>query len=206
LPGISTHVNFAQLIFPELAVTYDSYHFLLGTIAPDSFNRDDPDSFHRYHFTRGHAESDLHRFQTTTHQTRQHGSPLQLSFIDGYYAHLWLDNFVRTHQDELFIRNPAELTGDELREAVRANIEQYSLAAIGGFLEGMKVPASEMTVVPSLEFVSTERAREMLQRVKGASQGLERTLVAEVGVDEEEYGRFLSEAAERFVAMWEDVY
>lgn len=206
MPGISAHVNFARLVLPALAITYDSYHFLLGTIAPDSFDRDDPGSFHRYHFTGGDAESDLQQFQTTTHKTRQQGSPPQLAFIDGYYAHLWLDNFVRTHEDRLFIRNPAQLTGDELRRVLRANIGQYGLAAIRDFLEATKMQPSEMTVVPSLEFVSIERARETLEGLREAARRLEEEVAEEAAVDEWEYSRFLSEAAEKLVATWDDMW
>ncbi|MBC7228306.1 MAG: zinc dependent phospholipase C family protein [Thermoflexales bacterium] len=97
MPPINTHINFARMSLARVEADYDTVYFVLGSIAPDCFDREDNESFRSYHFAGDNMEPDLDIFLKATHLS-WHGCAVErLSFVTGYYSHLWLDKFFRAH-------------------------------------------------------------------------------------------------------------
>ena len=198
MPGTSTHVNFGRLILAQLNTPYEVFPFVLGTIAPDCFERGDNESFRSYHFVRAGSESDLEYFLEVTRVARQIGDISKQSFIDGYHAHLWLDNFARVHGDALKVANPANLTQDELRALFRANVEQYDLVSIAAFLDTIGEHPWLIEPISGLEFVSREYVMSLFHQLANSVQGVQNRPMQLVVVEQDQYARFLSDAADKF--------
>lgn len=194
MPGISTHIAFSRLLLLRLGKAVEPYHFLLGTIAPDTFDRNEDGSFQLHHFAGPNGESDLEKLRNIAGEIRRHGGQNQISFVDGYFAHLWLDNHARLHEDALEVKNQASLRGNDLRQAVRACIEYHDLSIIGDFLKEL-IPQSVILVsAPGLEFVSIERAEKLLQQAMELRQDDAPARM----IDGEKYREFLETAAGKF--------
>ena len=198
MPGITTHIAFSCLFLPQLEEV-DPYDFLLGTIAPDTFDRSASGSFQLHHFAGPDGVSDLERLRSATGGPRQYREQDQTSFVDGYFAHLWFDNHARLYEDVLKIENPTGLEGNDLRKAVRACIEGHDLAIIGDFLKGLEPHPQSLTAIPGLEFISIKRTERLLQQVIDRQQDV--ALPTAGMIDGEKYREFLAAAAKEFLSF-----
>ncbi len=201
MPGISTHVHFARLLLPKLETPYDSFYFVSGSVAADCFEQGDDESFRLYHFIGPEEEIDLERFLDVACITRQSGDLRQRSFIDGYYAHLWLDRYVRLHSDALPVVNPGNLTQDELRALIRANIERYDLIAIVSFVNTIRQPSTLIEPFSGLTFVSLERSVRSYRQLINAAQTVGDKPAQRVVIDRDQYTYFLAEATDKFASV-----
>ena len=199
MPGVSTHVNFARLILTRIERQYDVSSFVWGTIAPDCFDRKSDESFYNYHFARETSASNLEYFMKVTHISRQsHNISIQ-SFIDGYYSHLWFDNFTRIHENLLRVTNPSELPQDELNLAMKSNIEQYDLADTATFLEKMGKSPPLRKSIPGLEFVSFECVTRFVSQLTDSSKKVQEISSFPVILARDDYNCFLENAVDEFV-------
>jgi len=200
LPSISTHVNFARIAVPKLALPYHIFCFILGTIAPDCFERSDDESFRIYHFVRDDCDSDLDYFLEMICPLGRGNDILQLSYTVGYYAHLWLDNFVRANEGTLLMAHPDYWPQDELRALVKANVERYNLRAMAEFLRGIEPMA--FTPIPKFEFVSHETVmqswRQLLSSCHEAREQSEQVVL----IEENQYTQFLLNAVDHFISAF----
>jgi hypothetical protein len=202
LPGISTHVHFARLLLPELETSYNPFYFVLGSVATDCFEQGNDESFRLYHFIGPEGEIDLERFLDVTRITRQSGDLRQQSFIDGYCAHLWLDRYIHLHGDALPVVNPGNLTQDELRTLIRANIEWYDLIAIAPFVNTIRQPSALIESFSGLTFVSLECAVRLYRQLINAVQAIYDKPARRVVIDQDQYTCFLAEATDKFASVF----
>jgi hypothetical protein len=176
------------------------YHvscFTLGTIAPDCFERSDNKSFRAYHFVRTDCDSDLDFFLGTICPAYRSYGVLQSSYVAGYYAHLWLDNFVRANEDALLVTPSGFQSPDELWTLVKANIECYNLRAIADFLS--EIEPVVFIRVPKFEFVSHERVMQSWRQLLSSYHEAEKQSEQAVAIEENQYRQFLLNAVDHFI-------
>jgi len=198
LPSISTHVNLAQMVVHRLAPACDRFCFVLGTLAPDSFDRSDEASFRTHHFAGAGGDSDLAGFLDLACPPERRQDARQSSFAVGYYAHLWLDNYVRANEDALPLAHADARPAGELPALIRATMEWYNLHAIAGFVRGIE-PAACIPAA-GLEFVSEEKVNRSWRQLLTASQEVGRLPQPVLVIAEAAYTGFLLDAAARFLA------
>ena len=189
------------MVLARVGTDYDAAYFVLGSIAPDCFDREDNESFRTYHFVQDNAEPDLEVFLKGTHLARQGHALETLSFVAGYYSHLWLDIFFRTHADALKVINPRNLPPDELRTLLRANIEEYDLTDSATFLGAIREPSSLFEPIVGLEFISLDCAVRLLHQLTESIRGIENRHPLPVAISRNDYVHFLAGAVDRFVTV-----
>lgn len=206
MPDISTHINFARLVLEKAETKNDITSFVLGTIAPDSALSPKNDSAYRlYHFILTETErSDLTLFMDINRSFRQKANISERSFIDGYYAHLWLDNFMRTYGEDVSLVPPTHLTEKEIRVQFKENIKYYNYIAIKDFVTGITTPPLRMRTIPGLDFISfTAIIRLWNQFAASFNDFKEKDIKSlTVIVTQEQYERFFENSVGEFVKVF----
>ncbi len=204
MPGINTHVNFARLVLARTGIPYDTTYFVMGSIAPDCFLEHESDeAFRLHHFVRIGSEPDLEFFLDVTHSVSQSSNMAERSFIDGYHTHLWLDVFVRTHGEDIELIRPPNVTEEEIRFLLKANVKRYDLTSIGDFLNDVKEQPQPIGPIPGMEFVSFELALKLLHQLVVSAKEVEDTETLPMIIAEEQHIHFLSRAADEFVKTFQ---
>ena len=128
MPPLSTHFNFAKIFFNNYEADYNKYLYLLGVLAPDTFRIDS--EFYQYHFWSDDIDPDYFRQVTENSGLNR----LQCSFREGYFAHLWLDKYIRRDGLEFIYNHIKKLDYYCNREIVSDQMRYYDLQEINQFL------------------------------------------------------------------------
>jgi hypothetical protein len=187
------------MILARVGTDYDAVYFVLGSIAPDCFDREDSESFRAYHFVRDSAKPDLDIFLKATHLAWQGRDVRTLSFVAGYLSHLWLDIFFRVHADDIKVSNPSNLPPDELRTFLRANVEEYDFTDSATFLGAIQELPLLFEPITGLEFVSLDCAVHLLRQLRDSIRSARNRCLLPVVISREDYIHFLESAVDEFV-------
>jgi hypothetical protein len=191
MPGLATHVNFARLLLAKQEFDFDLTYLILGSIAPDSVNiLNDDKAFRRHHFILTSSLSDLKFYLDLTQKTREKSSLSIRSFLDGYYAHLWLDVFTMTHEDDLRVAGSPGL--------FKANIERYDMLDIKDFLPELKEPSERLHKIPGLDFIKFNELLALWDRFTASVKEYDFNRVRQIVFTKEAYNIFLNKAVNEF--------
>lgn len=203
MPSISTHINFARLVLEKSHIYFDPTYFVLGTIAPDSATDNINDKkFRLFHFMLTEAGPDLHFYLEITNPLRQKSHTSERSFIDGYYTHLWLDNFMKSYSDDIRYMSLLHISVSEAKAQFNANVEYYNLVAIKDFVMGIKDPAERLPTITDLEFISYDAILKLWDTFLAEFTNFKDTGTSPVVITKDLYLRFLSKAADEFIKLF----
>jgi hypothetical protein len=197
MPPASTHLRFASLILPRLSVASLVGPFVLGSLAPDTFEPASEDSFVRHHFLRD-GRIHLRSFRRITSLPDEGQDPTS-AFVAGYDAHLWLDVYFGEHSGAMVTRRPTSLSEAEIRRATRLEADFLHAPAVAAFLRCGPPDTRELALPPGLGFVDLERCAELWRTVREAAANLLGADVELVVLDEGGVRRFIEEAAEAYL-------
>lgn len=192
MPSISTHLNFAQRVLTKEVMSFDQGFFTLGSIAPDSADIiNDDKAFRGHHFVLTGSLSDLNFFLDFTRKAREKSKHDVQSFLDGYYAHLWLDSFTLTHEDDLKIAAAPDV--------FKATIRFYDMLDIKDFLTQIEDPTRRLKKIPGLEFLSLTDITVLWKRFINSVIEYDYGRPRQIVFTKEEYNVFLNKAVTEYV-------
>jgi hypothetical protein len=191
-------------VLEKAGTKYDITSFVLGTIAPDSALTPKNDSAYRlHHFILTETElSDLAFFVDMNRSFRQKSNISERSFIDGYYAHLWLDNFMRTYGEDIRLVSQTHLTEKEIRSQFKENIKHYDFVAIKDFVTRITTPPLRMRTIPGIDFISFASITKLWNQFVASFKEFKETESLTVIVTQEQHERFLENSADEFVKVF----
>jgi hypothetical protein len=203
MPSTSTHINFARLVLEKSRIYFDPTYFILGNIAPDSATANISDvKFRLFHFMLTESGPDLNFYLEITSPFRQKSHTSERSFIDGYYTHLWLDNFMKSYTDDLMYISQPNLSVSEAKAKFNANVEYYNLVAIKDFVKNIKDPAERLRVMPGMEFVSYDAILKLWNKFLAEFSSFKDDGPSPVIIAKELYLRFLLKAADELIKLF----
>ncbi|AZR72836.1 hypothetical protein BBF96_05185 [Anoxybacter fermentans] len=201
MPEICTHIYFARLVLDKVKIPYDLHYFIQGTVAPDSFIYENPEIFHKYHFVNNDLEFDLEFFLRTVGEYCKTSDSYLKSFIDGYYTHLWLDDYVRKNADKLEIINLGNMARLKLKDLFKINIRWYDFNDISSLLEGIVEKPIIALSLPGLEFISFDAIKHLLQQQVEVLKETLNVSTELVVIPRDKYNRFMSDAADKLAGF-----
>lgn len=199
MPSISTHLNFTKLLNNKGFNNCDSNYFLLGSIAPDYYiNFYDEKMGCISHFKKSiFDKSNLNDFVRFV--SKKEFSSKELSYIKGYYTHLWLDNYLFDFGDCLGIDKPEGMEEKSARQFIKDNIRIYDISKIREELIRQNCcNCSSEGFVNHLP-VTIEKAVELLETFKNTGLGEAVGINVVTVVKESNYYKFLENAVKDFL-------
>lgn len=174
MPPLTAHVHFASILLPRLKPRYDAVWFLRGSVAPDCFDRDDPESWRSSHFVGARSCPDPELF--LSRQGPGVKSKARAAVLSGYYAHLWLDEQFRPGGMELPIAAPPGMPQEQIRQLIQSQTRRCDLLETREFLRPYITLASEWDSEPvpadvtEISFWSHGEVSRLIARIVSASQ------------------------------------
>lgn len=203
MPSVSTHINFARLVLEKSRIYFDPTYFILGNVAPDSATANINDvKFRLFHFMLTESGPDLNFYLEITDPYRQNSHTSERSFIDGYYTHLWLDNFMKSYTDDIMYISLPNLSVSEAKARFNANVEYYNLVAIKDFVKDIKDPAERLRIIPGMEFISYDAILKLWNKFLTEFANFKDTITSPVVIAKELYLRFLFKATDEFIKLF----
>jgi hypothetical protein len=201
MPPLTTHLHFAWLLLPKLGIEGLAFPFVLGTAAPDCFEYEDQESFHRFHFSH-EDDHELARFDREVIPTIKSLAPASIAFIFGYRAHLHLDEYFNQYGTVLSPEPPHNINEAEARRQTRAaaNFHDRPAALRLLSLAFKKGQVDQLFVLPeALAFIPLSTARQSLADLQAKLQTGPVPPESGIVLDGTAYRGFLEEAARQAV-------
>jgi len=203
---ISTHINFARSVISKSKIKYDITSYVLGTIAPDAVNNPTNDSTYRLsHFIVDETNPDLTFFLETTRSLRDKSNISECSFIDGYYAHLLLDKYMRNYGEDIRLIDQLNLEPKQIKTHFKQNVRHYNLVAIKDFVTEVRTPMLKMREIPGLDFISINAVITLWNQFVESFKKFNEAEAMTVIITKEQYDRFLEQTAVEFVKTYKAI-
>lgn len=203
---ITSHINFARLVISKSKVKYDLTSYVLGTIAPDAVCDPTNDSTYRLsHFIIGETNPDLAFFLETTRNLRNKSNISERSFIDGYYAHLLLDKYMRNYGEDISLINQLNLEPKQIKAHFKQNIRHYNLVAIKDFITEVRTPMLKMREIPGLDFISINAVVKLWNQFVESFNKFDEDEAMTVIITQEQHARFFEQTAKEFVKTYNTI-
>lgn len=135
MPPLSVHLHLAVLFWQQHpANLMDRLIFALGSVAPDACDLSDSQAFQRHHMVTPHGRPDDWQRQELC-AAHQHAVGAEAVFLSAYRLHLWLDDWVHTHDTALPMAVAGNLSLDEQRARRRAALAYLDAQAVQPYRE-----------------------------------------------------------------------
>lgn len=205
MPNISTHINFINCLINNNFKDYDINYLTLGSVAPDYyiiFNNEEKGC--ASHFKKMVSEiSNLNYFKSKfsniqlTHE--------QTSYLLGYYAHLWLDNYFYYNIDNLMVNvNSSNFTTFLLNRFIKENIYIYDLRSSLHFISKISINYSDLDAANNLFPISINKALHLWSDFKFKSMNKSLELSCPTILNDTEYYKFINKASNDFLDSYRD--
>jgi hypothetical protein len=199
MPPLTAHLRFTSILAARGKIPARMDTFLLGCVAPDAFNPDVNSSFAQHHFSTESGGIELKAFQETTHLERLSTQSPALSFIYGYYAHLWLDIYFNEHGNELPVAKPLSILDAERKQAFRREVEFFDAPFILGLKNHLLVDFDSFTPPMGFEFVEITRCARRMKQLAEHAPALSQTALIPRILAQAGYADFMDKAAGIFL-------
>lgn len=207
MADLTSHINFARLLLGNSKDKFDLTSYVLGAIAPDAVSDPTNDSTYRLrHFIVGETNPDLAFFLEATRILRNKSNVSERSFIDGYYTHLWLDNYMRNYGEDIRLIQQLNLTPKQIKTHFKQNIRHYNLVAIKDFVTEVRTPAMKMREIPGLDCISIEAAIKLWNQFVELFKKFDETETMTVIITKEQHERFFEQTAKEFVKTYNTIF
>jgi hypothetical protein len=207
LIDITSCINFARLVISKSAIKYDLTSYVLGAIAPNAGKDPTNDSTYRLrHFVVGETNPDLAFFLEATRHLRNKSNISERSFVDGYYAHLWLDNYMRNYGEDIRLIHQLNLTPKQIKTYFKQNIRHYNLVAIRDFVTEVRTPMLKIREIPGLYFISIDAAIILWNQFVELFKKFDETEPMTVIITKEQHDRFLEKTATEFAKTYNTIF
>ncbi len=204
---ITSHINFARLLLGKTKDKFDLTSYVLGAIAPDVVSGPTNDSAYRlHHFILGETNPDLAFFLETTRTFREKSNVSERSFIDGYYAHLWLDNYLRNYGEDIRMVNQPSLTSKQIKTFFKQNIRHYNMIAIKDFITEVRTPTLKMREIPGLDMISFDMVTKLWNQFVESFKKFNEAEAMTIIVTQEQHERFLEQTAKEFIKTYNTIF
>lgn len=200
MPPLTAHIHFASMLLPRLGPRYDALWFLLGSVAPDCFDRASQESWASSHFVGSASRPDTNLFLSKSKPGLQDAA--SAAVFAGYFAHLWLDERFSPGGVELPIQIPAGASAGSIRGLVQSQTRRYDLIETRQFLSayvGRLQEASHGPLPKALTdcpLYSHSEASDLLAKVIEASQAKIAAEASPLVIDRRAYSSMLSNLAD----------
>jgi hypothetical protein len=207
LVDLTSHINFARLLLGKSKDKFDITSYVLGVIAPDAVSDPTNDSDYRlHHFILGETNPALAFFLETIRTFREKSNLSERSFIDGYYAHLWLDNYMRNYGEDIRMVHQPGLTPKQIKTFFKQNIRHYNMIAIKDFVTEVRTPLIKMREIPGLDFITfdmvTIQWNNFVESFKKFNEAEAMTII----ITQEQHERFFEQTAKEFVKTYNTIF
>lgn len=200
MPNISTHINFIKCLINNNLKDYDINYLTLGSVAPDYyivFNNDEKGCIS--HFKKIISEtSNLDYFKNKfsnidfTHQEK--------SYILGYYAHLWLDNYFYYNNDNLIVNiDFSNFTPFIINRFIKENIRVYDLRTSLHFISNINIEYSNLDISNNILPIPINKALHIWNDFKFKSMNKSLELNCPDVLSTEDYYGFINKASVEFL-------
>jgi hypothetical protein len=199
MPQLSTHLHFTKLLAEN---TDDDVHlcsFLLGIVSPDTFP--DKESYYDYHFLEendedGDDDIDVREFYERFNFKKM--DKLTKSFVIGYYAHLWLDEYFKFNSSKLTLNNEFDLSDKQLSKSVKELMRLFDEEITNNYFDGIMKEIEGFNLDlkhKALKHVDIEKSKKLLFETYNEKKPSD---VHEELLDRDEYKKLMKKSVKRF--------
>ena len=199
MPQLSTHLHFTKLLAENSDEDVHLCSFLLGIVSPDTFP--DKESYYDYHFLEKKDEDgdddidvmefyEKFNFKKMDKQTK--------SFVIGYYAHLWLDEYFKFNSSKLTLNNEFDLPDSKLSKSVKELMRLFDEEITGNYFDDImkKIENYELELkLKDLKHIDIEKSKKLLIKTYFENKP---TDVHEELLDRAEYKKLMKKSVKRF--------
>jgi hypothetical protein len=198
MPQMSTHLHFAKLLKENSDDDVHLCSFLLGIAAPETYP--DEDSYDDYHFLidDGNGDDDIDVREFYEKFDFKNLDIKEKWFVIGYYAHLWLDEYIKFNTSKLTLNNENDLPDNELVYAVNETMRLFDYEITTGYFDiAIKDLDSLSLKITSklLSHVNVDKAKELIKEVYRAKKP---DRIYKNLLDKDEYIQLLTDSVAKF--------
>jgi hypothetical protein len=122
MPSLNVHLHFAIKVISKKQDNHP-LGFLYGSIAPDCFIKTVRGNFAKSHFINKEDGILLTKFKLVSNELNMTPQSDINSFNNGYYGHLWLDNYFSKNQNILMVDEAGNIYDTNKQEIIKAEID-----------------------------------------------------------------------------------
>ncbi|MBN2285287.1 MAG: hypothetical protein JXQ26_00085 [Tissierellales bacterium] len=198
MPQMSTHLHFAKLLKENADDDVHLCSFLMGIAAPDTYP--DEEAYDDFHFIEddGNEDDDIdvrefyEKFDFKKMDIREKW------FIIGYYAHLWLDEYIKFNTSKLTLNNDQDLPDQELTHAVVETMRLFDYEVTEGYFDEVikEIDRSDFKISSKLlSHVDLDKAKQLIKETYYSQKP---TINYGQLLDKDEYVNLINKSVNRF--------